>query len=284
MEKSKRKALIEYDGYCVARDLTVARRIKLLHHVRALLQHTDIKEDVTRQELYNVLKYIESRDRRKNTKRDDKIALRSYLLSLCVKRELIDMVVVGNPEFRIPKKLIWDMTIWQNMKTEEERVLVWTTQRSGGRPGEILNLKYRDIDIIPGGVNLNVNGKTGRRLIPILEDITPLLNYCEKAKSSGDYLFPKSYRYYTKQIKKMLKKKGYPDTYPYVFRKTKATEISENMVEQLGKKFLGWSKNSRMFEIYCFPRQEKLEDAIVRMNKSRGIPLKFQKSLYNWGA
>lgn len=81
-----------------------------------------------------------------------------------------------------------------------------------------------------------------------------------------------------------LKENGYPDTYPYVFRKTKATEIGESMPEQLGKKFLGWTKNSRMFEVYCFPRQEKLEDAIIRMNTARGISVRFQKSLYNWGA
>ena len=74
-------------------------------------------------------------------------------------------------------------------------------------------------------------------------------------------------------------KKGYDDTYMYLFRKSKATQLFETLPEQLVKKYMGGSKNSKMAKVYSFPRQEKLTDAIIKMNQSREIPKKLQTNL-----
>ncbi len=278
----RRREFSRFHKYMITRELSLARKITLLNNLKAFFKTEDIKP-TTRINIYNIIQKIDRINKSPNTKRDYKLAYRSYLKSIGTDEKLIELIAVGNPDIRKPKKII-DKPLYPYMNSKDEQLFVRLLQETGARPGEIMNIRHKHIEFTDFGAYLTITGKTGTRTIPIIDTVPMLQENRKTAKNQEDYMFWFTYGHISKQVAKMLKKQGYEDTYMYLFRKSKATELFETLPEQLVKKYMGWSKNSKMAKVYSFPRQEKLTDAIIQMNQARGIPKKMQTNLNNWGA
>ncbi len=283
MQPEKRLAFRRFHQYCITRDLSLARKINLLANLNMVLGNKDIKRP-TRLYIYKIVSKIEKTNKSENSRRDYKLAFRSYLHSIGTDKSLIDLIATGNPAVRKPKKLIEDKEIWKNMPEDYLQLFVRFAYESGARPGELFNLTYNDIEYKPFGADVTLDGKTGPSTIPIIDSAQMLMQSQKTAHSNEDYVFPQGYTHFTNKVAVMLKKQGYSDTYLYIFRKSRATELFSKLPEQVVKKFMGWSKSSRMAETYSFIPQQQLTDSILNMNTARGIPKKFQTNLNNWGA
>ncbi len=281
---NRKVTFIKYNQYCVTRNLSIARKITLLNCLKVCLGDNEIQKP-TRLSIYNIIQKIDNSNKSPNTKRDYKLAYRSYLSSLGINKSLIELVAVGNPKIRKPKQII-TKPLYLKMKTDKTRLFVGLQQETGCRPSEELTLKYANIEYTDFGVNITVSGKTGTRTLPItdIEIVKLLLEDHKKIKDNNEYLFNFSYSYISRVVKKMLKENDYPDTYLYAFRKSKATILFSKLPEQIVKKYMGWSKSSKMADTYSFINQNMMTDAIIEMNKARGITDKKQKNLYNWGS
>ncbi len=283
MQPEKRIVFKRFHQYCITRDLSLARKINLLTNLSIILGNKDIKKP-TRLYIYKIISKIEKTNKSENTRRDYKLAFRSYLRSIGTKKTLIELIATGNPAIRKPKKLIEDKEIWKNMPEDYLKLFVRFAHESGARPGELFNLTYNDIEYKPFGVNVTLDGKTGPRTIPIIDSAQMLMQSHKIAHSNEDYVFSQGYGHFSNKVSKMLKNQGYPDTYLYIFRKSRATELFSKLPEQVVKKYMGWTKSSKMAETYSFIPQQNLTDAIINMNTARGIPKKLQTNLSNWGA
>ena len=100
----KKKAFLNFNRYMITRDLSIARKVKLLNNLKTFINTQALKSN-TRNTIYNTVSIIEAMDRSPNTKRDYKVVYRSYLRSIGTKRELIDLIAVSTPEIRKPKNL-----------------------------------------------------------------------------------------------------------------------------------------------------------------------------------
>lgn len=282
MQPEKRIVFKRFHQYCITRDLSLARKINLLANLNTVLGNNNIQKP-TRLYIYKMVSKINATNKSENTRRDYKLAFRSYLFSIGTDKNLIDLIATGNAAVRRPKRLV-DPDIWKNMSEEHLRRFARFGYESGARPGELFNLTYSEIEPKPFGVDVTLDGKTGPRTIPIIDSAQILLDAQKSAYSLDDYVFPEGYSHYANKVSKMLKNQGYPDTYLYIFRKSRATELFSKLPEQVVKMFLGWSKGSKMAETYSFIPQQNLTDSIINMNTAGGIPTDHQRNLNNWGA
>lgn len=282
-EPKKRLQLIQFNRYCISRNLSIARKIKLIRHIKILLKDNNL-DNITKLKIYKLLEKIDTKDLMINTKRDYKIALRAFLKSIDTQQELINIIIPGSVDIKQPRQIIKDPNLWQNMKTKKEQLFVRLAKESGARPGELLNLRYDDIDSAYFGFIIHLNGKTGERPFPIIDSAKMLKEDMKQNPSHEEYVFNFSYDSIRRKVAIMLKNAGYTDTYMYLFRKTTSSEFFFKYPEQVVKRLLGWSKNSSMTKVYdCMPTQNAI-DVVVQSNQSRGIPKKLQTNLNNWGA
>ena len=156
------------------------------------------------------------------------------------------------------------------LESPHHKAYLHVTIETGARIGEIMNIRYTDIEYTDFGAYITVDGKTGTRTIPITDSVKMLLAQHKKAENEDDYIFWFSYDFIRRKIKIMLKDAGYSDTYMYMFRKSRATLLFSDLPEQIVKKYMGWTKSSRMAEFYSFIPQEVMTAAILE-SKDRSL-------------
>lgn len=278
-DKKDRKILNNFRLYCISRNLSLPRIIKQVRHIKILMQTNNL-ENITKNRLFRMIEKINNSPLSTNTKRDYKIAIRAYLKSIDLKHDLLDYVVLEKCAERIPKKLIKD-PVWKNMETEKEKLFLRILQETGARPAEILNLKYSDIEYIDFYALITVTGKTGTRPIPLIDSAQMLMQNHRIAEPHEDYVFTFPYDSIRRKVSQMLKKEGYKDTYFYIFRKTKSTEWFSIYPNQIVKKLLGLTKNSRMHKHYDWIVQQQVIDIHINKQKS-AIHNIHQQNLYNF--
>ncbi len=265
----------------VKRDGTIKRRdketiIEAYEYMRAVgLSHGRIAHylhclrNIARMGLKNTLKRLDSEDvmniARKtacyshHTKMEYRKTL--FLLSRIARKNIPPLPVSRNTRFMIPRFLTIDQirTIIGHLEGEY-RLLAWFLWDSGARVGEAFNLRACDVLPDKQGARIVLSGKTGKRVIRLLECHTEI---SRKALLLGprDPLFSVSYDQFRKVLSRTGEQLGIRIT-PYTFRHSRATFLAQYLTEFQMCAFFGWRYGSRTPSIYVHLSSRDIEKAL----------------------
>lgn len=180
-------------------------------------------------------------------------------------------------------------------KNFRDRAFIMTLYESGCRINEFICLKFKDVVFDKYGVKLNVtNSKTYNRAPRLVLSTPYLAKWIElhPTKQKEDFLWlsikkinadninkriPDAQKkpriawitkeYFQKVIKKNAKNLNIEKPVNFHnFRKSRASYLSNFLTDQEIKKYMGWSRNSRMASIYIHMDSKKLDLSVLRMN------------------
>jgi integrase len=156
-------------------------------------------------------------------------------------------------------------------------IFAWMSllRETGARCGEIQNLKIGMVSFIEKQLYAEIilDGKTGKRTIPIINAVQPLKKWLELHPAKDNlqaYVFPKfvydrnshkkmfkvdekiSNAYFSQRLKKTAKELGINKfVRPHLFRHLKAFEMKiKDLSSPVANEMMGWSQNSKMFGHY----------------------------------
>lgn len=191
---------------------------------------------------------------------------------------------------KTPKELLSDEEIVKllavcehgstQIMVKRDRALISVIYESGGRVGELVKVNNEDVQPTDYGFRIWVEGKTGRRPIPIIDSAKYLLDWANvhpRAEETEAPLFVSlSARTYGKRlsrsslyniVRKLAKKAGIKKrVYPHLFRHTRSTELVGMTSEAYLRKIQGWTKTSRMPALYVHLSGKDVEREVLRIH------------------
>ena len=133
------------------------------------------------------------------------------------------------------------------------KALITLMFESGGRPEEILKLKWKDINLDKKEVKLSSSKNKTVRINPIKESIIHLMRYKQEFPfpdvQSNDFLFPSSTErkkhlsvsYFGMRFRILARKAIGRDIFPYILRHTRATQLQKVLPPKIYEKFMDHS-------------------------------------------
>jgi len=226
-------------------------------------------------------------------------------LRYCADNELIDEAVVNKIRRQKIFKVSYSDKPRYNYLTdidEKERdaivfsqakdplVFAWLSllRETGARLGELRNLKIGMVLRKEGQQYAEVvlDGKTGRRIVPILNSMEPLFRWIDRHPDKNNpnaYVFLSyaysldkkkrvydsskalTHAYFLGKVKKVAKELGIKrEVRCHLFRHLKAVE--KNVNEPTANELMGWSKNSKMYGHYGSGNKEATLDAVYALS------------------
>jgi|GEM_PF-6649341 len=261
----------EYADYCLSKGFTKNRVIKILSFLRqsahlAGQTLTALKE----KELIELLSRINTLEISNATRNDYVIILRGYykfsFRNQKKKYERIKDLLVKKSctQVREPYETLQpdDIPLLINaVKSNEIKTIIALLWETGARIGEILNLRPKDVSYNQFGAILRLDGKTGLRYVQIVESAHQLKPYLTRK----EYLFEQNYASFKKHLNGIKERLNMSELYPHLFRKSRATYLSNFMNEPQLKKYLGWTTGSRVLQHYIFLKCEDANTAYLRI-------------------
>ena len=148
-----------------------------------------------------------------------------------------------------------------------DRVYVKVLWESGCRWGELKSLQVKHVTFDENGAILSINGKTGRRLVRIMES-SALLRELLTDKEAEDYVFPMKHGAVYQMLLRAAKRSGIKKRCnPHSFRFSRATYLANKGLNlwQMMKHF-GW-KNPDTAQVYIRMSTSDLDQAILNLYK-----------------
>jgi len=158
-------------------------------------------------------------------------------------------------------------------------ILLWDT---AARRSELLNCKIKNVVFDEYGAKINVEGKTGKRSIRLLDSLPYLHQWLEvhpyKDEPEAPLIVNLGHRDYGRQMKatslplllsKLAKIRGVSKSInPHSFRHARLTWLvkEENFNEKDLKLFAGWGKNSPMPDTYMHYGIEEVDKKLLKNN------------------
>lgn len=169
-------------------------------------------------------------------------------------------------------------------KNTRDKAAIATLYESGCRVGELLGLRIRDVEAMDGaaGFRLHVDGKTGRRTVPLFESAVPLLAvWLKDHPSAGTGTSPLwvniqvgerygeaiNYPAFAKMIREAARRAEVKkDVNPHAFRHSRATAMAKlgNLSPSVLESYLGWRHGSPMAATYVHLAGSEVEDSVAR--------------------
>ena len=150
---------------------------------------------------------------------------------------------------------------------------------SGCRISEMLGMKLCDLDWQDSFLKISVDGKTGRRTIPLLCSIPALSRWLEThpfRQDSSSYLWlgerkgrmynPLQYAGAKKLLERAFRRSELKKRYnPHWFRHSRASLLAPKLTEAMLCKYMGWSLGSRQVKAYVQLCSNQLDDAYLSL-------------------
>ena len=166
--------------------------------------------------------------------------------------------------------------------TTRGRAFLMALYESGARIGELLNLKRSDVEFDANGVILNLDGKTGRRRIRLVESVAYLRRWLDEIKANhheAAYLWfgvsekePSQYAATAKFLKKTARIAGLrKKVYPHLFRHSRASELAQKLKESQLRAFMGWGAASDMPRVYIHLSAQDMDKAILELYRTEDV-------------
>jgi integrase len=245
-------------------------------------------EKITVADTRRVVSQINKSDYAEWSKNDYKVALKRFYKWL---RKLPDgqqppetsWIKTGHPKNgTLPEELLTENDIVKLTEAAEnsrDRAFVLCVYETGGRIGELLNLRRKHVQFDDFGATLAFSGKTGDRRVRVVTCAPALSQWMNDHPSDnpetplwvivgdkhhGEPLLYDSTRALLRRLarKAGLKKK----TNPHAFRHSRASYLASHLTElQLGQ-YLGWTPGSKMPTVYVHLSGRDTDSAILKMH------------------
>jgi site-specific recombinase XerC len=158
--------------------------------------------------------------------------------------------------------------------TTRGKAFVTMLYESGARIGELLNVQIRDLEFDEHGVKVSLDGKTGRRLVRLVESASYLREWVDLVKKThpdAPYLWfglndqePAKHPAVLKFVKELGKKANLgKNVYPHLFRHSRASELAQKLREPQLRAFMGWTGASDMPQVYIHLSAQDMDEAIL---------------------
>jgi len=161
--------------------------------------------------------------------------------------------------------------------TARGRAFIMTLYESGARIGELLNLERKEIEFDSDGALMDLDGKTGRRRIRLVESAQLLQKWFDeiaKENPTARYVWfgadgqPSQYRACAKFVVVTAKRAGLrKKVYPHLFRHSRASELAQKLKESQLRAFMGWGADSKMPRVYIHLSAQDVDRAIPDLYK-----------------
>ena len=158
---------------------------------------------------------------------------------------------------------------------ERDRALISMLYDSGGRIGELLTLRVKDVVYDEYGMRLTVSGKTGVRKVRVIGDSVALTRQYQERynkKNPEDLFFTEmkggllKYGAVNTMLDKVSKRAGITKRiHCHLFRHTRATLLAKDLPEAPLEAQMGWIHGSKMSRVYVSLSGEQLDEAILRV-------------------
>jgi len=197
--------------------------------------------------------------------------------------------------FKHPEKKASDMLTRDDLKQllksclgERESVILYFLWETGVRAGELLNIKISDLKDNRSYFTVEVDGKTGRRNIPIVETVPYMRKWLNMHPAkhdtnapvfcaiNGQKVVPLDQRGLSAIIKRTARRAGITKPVnPHHFRHSAATRLSSTISTAVLCKLMGWGQGSSMPATYLHLSNDQAIDAVLKIhgvNKTAVVP------------
>jgi integrase len=286
--EANRKLILAFTRDLQAENITelrISKYINLLRHLSALLEKTF--EEATVTDLRSVVADINGSEYSAWSKNDYKVTLKKFykwLRKLPNDQEPAETswIKTGHPKNGIlPEELLTEEDIGKLTKAAEnsrDRAFVECVYETGGRIGELLNLRRKHVQFDDIGAVLIFSGKTGDRRVRLittapalsqwmldhpLDDPEAPLWVTLGDRNRGAPLDYGAARYALQSLaeKAKIKKR----TNPHSFRHARASYLANHLTEQQLGQYLGWTPGSRMPGVYVHLSGRDTDSALLKM-------------------
>jgi integrase/transcription elongation factor Elf1 len=170
-----------------------------------------------------------------------------------------------------------------------DKALIAVLFDTGMRVGELLNMKFGDVD--QASHHIVIKGKTGMRRLMLFFSIPYINNYLvsTKKRNPNEYLWlgrgkwtarnrPIDRAAVAKLLRVAARKAGIQKRiYPHLFRHSRATYYASRMKEQTLKSYFGWTSGSAMAATYVHLSGRDMDAAVLEANGEK-MPEKADKA------
>lgn len=183
-----------------------------------------------------------------------------------------------------PSDVLTEEDIQQLLESTDNilhRAVIAVLYDTGTRIGEFLGIKLKDIEFKNNHAIISVDGKTGRRTIPILKSVPHLSRWIEEHPLKNDsnaYLWTsKSNRYKNRSLNYAGIKKIINNAFNrtninkprncHWFRHSKASSLEiDGYNDEIKRKYMGWKPGSKMTEVYVHIGGGHVDTAFMEKN------------------
>jgi integrase/recombinase XerD len=272
-----------------AEGITLTRLLKYLFVLPQLAKR--LKKDFDRATIIDIKKLvaeINNSDYADWTKGDFRIGLKRFYRWLRHLPEEQDppetaWIRIGNGFKQVlPEELLTEDDIAKLVEACEnsrDRALVLCTYETGGRIGELLNLRRKHVQFDEYGAVLMFSGKTGDRRVRVIAAAPALAQWLNDSpvknpesplwviigdRNHGEPLLYDSVRFLLRSLGKKcgLQKK----VNPHAFRHARASFLANNLTERQMEQYLGWAPGSKMPKVYVHLSGRDVDSALLRMH------------------
>jgi len=161
------------------------------------------------------------------------------------------------------------------------RAIISVLYESGLRVSEFLSIRLEDVVPDEYGVKVRVDGKTGKRIIRLVNSVPDLEEWLRIHPSKSDtsaYLWTRSNRISTQLHYSGLygilifiaKKARIVDSngkakkiFPHLFRHSRASFLASKIPESHLRNFMGWTEDSNMIKTYVHLSSDKIDEVVL---------------------
>jgi integrase len=286
--EANRKLILAFTRDLQAENITelrISKYINLLRHLSALLAKSF--DEATVIDVKSVVADINGSEYSAWTKNDYKVTLKKFYKWL--KKTSDDQepaetswIKTGHPKNGIlPEELLTEDDIGKLAKAAEnsrDRAFVECAYETGGRVGELLNLRRKHVQFDDIGAVLIFSGKTGDRRVRLIttapalsqwmldhpsEDPEAPLWVTLGDRNRGASLDYGAARYALQSLAEKAKIKKRIN--PHSFRHARASYLANHLTEQQLGQYLGWTAGSRMPGVYVHLSGRDTDSALLKM-------------------
>jgi site-specific recombinase XerD len=191
---------------------------------------------------------------------------------------LRDMKVKINPINVTLDQILTEEEVKELIKTAKnfrDKAIIAVLYETGCRIGEFLNMKIRDVKFDKFGAIAHVNGKTGERIIRLVNTVPYLkewLRYHPDNREDNWFWVAK----YDKDVKRLdymsiwhtlketaLKAEMTKNVRPHIMRHSRITHVATKVSECVLRIMFGWTPGSDMPKIYTHLSGKAVDDAVL---------------------
>ena len=291
LSEYNRKTILEFCYDLQTEGISTTRQVKYLRILAPIAKMLGKDFNKARvEDIKRVVNQVNSSDFAEWTKSDYRVTLKRFYrwLRRLPKGENppeTSWISTGGGKQVLPEELITPeevLKLVEACENSRDRALVLNIYETGGRIGELLNLRRKHVQFDRYGAVLIFSGKSGDRRIRIIEGAPALAQWINDHpindpqaplwinvgdRNHTDPLVYDAVRMLLRRlaIKAEIKKR----VNPHSFRHARASYLANHLTERQLEQYLGWTTGSKMPKIYVHLSGREVDDALLQLHGMR---------------